>query len=81
MLALMRAAEIAEQDCSIARPAALLGDRWTLVLLRQAFNGIKRFEDFQETCPVKGRLVIYSKWLMFWSEGPPKRSNGWGRAT
>ena len=47
MLAAMRAAELAEQNCSIARPAALLGDRWTLVILRQAFNGTKRFEDFR----------------------------------
>jgi DNA-binding HxlR family transcriptional regulator len=46
MLAPMRAAGIAEQRCSIARPAALLGDRWTLVILRRAFTGTKRFEDF-----------------------------------
>jgi DNA-binding HxlR family transcriptional regulator len=57
MLARMRAAEIAEQRCSIARPAALLGDRWTLVILRQAFNGIKRFEDFQETLGISRSLL------------------------
>jgi DNA-binding HxlR family transcriptional regulator len=49
----MRAAELAEQDCSIARPASLLGDRWTLVILRQAFNGVKRFEDFHRREPYK----------------------------
>jgi DNA-binding HxlR family transcriptional regulator len=53
----MRAAEIAEQDCSIARPAALLGDRWTLMILRQAFSGIKRFEDFQSTLGVSRSLL------------------------
>jgi DNA-binding HxlR family transcriptional regulator len=53
----MRASEIAEQRCSIARPAALLGDRWTLVILRQAFNGIKRFEDFQETLGISRSLL------------------------
>src|SRR6187549_702453 len=58
MLAGMRAAELAEQNCSIARPAALLGDRWTLVILRQAFNGTKRGEDF------KGDLAI-SRPLLF----------------
>jgi DNA-binding HxlR family transcriptional regulator len=57
MLAPMRAAEIAEQRCSIARPAALLGDRWTLVILRQAFNGIKRFEDFQSTLGISRSLL------------------------
>ena len=53
----MRASEIAEQHCSIARPAALLGDRWTLVILRQAFNGIKRFEDFQSSLEISRSLL------------------------
>src|SRR3954471_2191720 len=53
----MRAAELAEERCSIARPAALLGDRWTLVILRQAFNGIKRFEDFQSTLGISRSLL------------------------
>lgn len=45
----MRAREISEQNCSIARPVSLLGDRWTLMVLRQSFAGIRRFEHFQET--------------------------------
>jgi DNA-binding HxlR family transcriptional regulator len=53
----MRASEIAGQRCSIARPAALLGDRWTLVILRQAFNGVKRFEDFQSTLDISRSLL------------------------
>lgn len=57
MLAPMRAAEIAEQRCSIARPAALLGDRWTLVILRQAFMGTKRFEDFQSALGISRSLL------------------------
>jgi DNA-binding HxlR family transcriptional regulator len=57
MLARMRAAELAEQNCSIARPAALLGDRWTLVILRQAFNGTKRFEDFQGELGISRSLL------------------------
>jgi DNA-binding HxlR family transcriptional regulator len=57
MLAPMRAADLAEQNCSIARPAALLGDRWTLVILRQAFSGVKRFEDFQSTLGISRSLL------------------------
>jgi DNA-binding HxlR family transcriptional regulator len=53
----MRAADLAEQDCSIARPAALLGDRWTLVILRQSFQGVKRFEDFQSTLGISRSLL------------------------
>src|SRR5258707_6131372 len=53
----MRAGDLAEQICSIARPAALLGDRWTLVILRQAFNGVKRFEDFQSSLGISRSLL------------------------
>ena len=45
----MRAREIANERCSIARPASLLGDRWTIMVLRQCFLGYRRFEDFQAT--------------------------------
>jgi DNA-binding HxlR family transcriptional regulator len=57
MLAAMRASELAEQNCSIARPASLLGDRWTLVILRQAFSGVKRFEDFQSSLGISRSLL------------------------
>jgi DNA-binding HxlR family transcriptional regulator len=53
----MRAAEIADLDFSIAKPAALLGDRWTLVIIRQAFNGMKRFEDFQQSLGISRSLL------------------------
>jgi DNA-binding HxlR family transcriptional regulator len=45
----MRHKQLIDQSCSIARPLAILGDRWTLVILRQAFMGVRRFEDFQST--------------------------------
>ena len=44
----MRWSEIAEQDCSIARALSVVGDRWTLLVLREAFVRTRRFEDFQE---------------------------------
>jgi DNA-binding HxlR family transcriptional regulator len=53
----VRAAQLAEENCSIARPASLLGDRWTLVILRQAFSGIKRYEDFQTTLGISRSLL------------------------
>lgn len=45
----MRFDALHEEPCSIMRPLALLGDRWTLVLLRQAFAGVRRFEHFQSS--------------------------------
>jgi DNA-binding HxlR family transcriptional regulator len=43
----MRHRSLQDQPCSIARTVSILGERWTLVVLRQAFNGQRRFEDIQ----------------------------------
>ena len=31
--------------CSVARTAAVIGDAWTVVVLRDLFNGVRRFDD------------------------------------
>jgi DNA-binding HxlR family transcriptional regulator len=33
-------------DCSIAASLSFVGDRWTLLILRDAFRGVRRFGDF-----------------------------------
>ena len=35
------------QDCSLARALEVIGERWTLLILRDAFYGVRRFNDFQ----------------------------------
>ena len=35
------------QVCSIARSLELIGDRWTLLIVRDAFRGVRRFDDFR----------------------------------
>jgi DNA-binding HxlR family transcriptional regulator len=35
------------QDCSLARALEVIGERWTLLILRDAFFGVRRFNDFQ----------------------------------
>src|SRR3979411_1225165 len=35
------------QVCSVAGSLELVGERWTLLILRDAFMGARRFEDFQ----------------------------------
>ena len=34
-------------NCTIGRTMAILGERWTFVVLREVFNGIRRFEDIR----------------------------------
>ena len=36
-----------EEQCSVARTTAVIGDRWTLLVLRDCFLRVRRFEDFQ----------------------------------
>ncbi|GAA5060471.1 DNA-binding HxlR family transcriptional regulator [Thermocatellispora tengchongensis] len=34
------------QDCSVARSLELVGERWTLLVIRDAIYGVRRFGDF-----------------------------------
>jgi DNA-binding HxlR family transcriptional regulator len=43
----MRWKDVGDQTCSIARALAVVGDRWTLLVLREAFGNVRRFEQFQ----------------------------------
>ena len=33
--------------CSVARTLSVIGDRWTLLIVRDSFLGLRRFENFQ----------------------------------
>jgi DNA-binding HxlR family transcriptional regulator len=43
----MRWDEIDRQVCSVARALSVVGERWTLLILRDAFFGTRRFDQFQ----------------------------------
>lgn len=36
----------ADRNCSLARALEVLGERWTLLIVRDAFYGVRRFGDF-----------------------------------
>ena len=43
--------------CSVARTLSIIGDRWTLLVLRDAFLRTRRFEDFQRQLGVTRHLL------------------------
>ena len=43
----VRRSPVAVDDCNLARSFDVIGDRWTLLVLRSALYGIRRFADFQ----------------------------------
>src|ERR1700721_3931965 len=38
---------IANKECSVARAMDAIGDRWSILLLREAYSRTKRFDEFQ----------------------------------
>lgn len=43
----VRRTRFEEMDCPIAQTGAVIGDSWTMLILREAFSGTSRFSDFE----------------------------------
>src|SRR3954454_21086544 len=43
----MRWSKLDGEACSLARTVSVIGDRWTLLILRDCFLRVRRFEEFQ----------------------------------
>jgi DNA-binding HxlR family transcriptional regulator len=48
------------ENCSVERTLVLIGEKWTLVVLREVFQGIRRFEDMRERTVI-GRQVLSAR--------------------
>lgn len=44
----MKWSRLEDEPCSVARTVSVIGDRWTLLVLRDCFLGVRRFEAFQQ---------------------------------
>jgi DNA-binding HxlR family transcriptional regulator len=44
---LLRRSPVSRRHCNLAKSFELIGDRWTLLILRSALYGLRRFDDFQ----------------------------------
>ncbi|GAA2353559.1 hypothetical protein Cme02nite_45920 [Catellatospora methionotrophica] len=60
------------ENCTVARAMAVLGERWTLVVLREVFNGIRRFEDMREHSGIP-RQVLTNRLHMLVEQGVLRR--------
>lgn len=45
----MTVAKFADSSCSVSRSLAVLGERWTLLIVRDALAGTTKFEVFRES--------------------------------
>ncbi|MFG2090957.1 MULTISPECIES: winged helix-turn-helix transcriptional regulator [unclassified Spirillospora] len=60
------------QNCSIARSLEVIGDRWTLLVIRSALEGVRRFDDFQDALGV-ARNVLTDRLNRLCDEGIMRR--------
>jgi DNA-binding HxlR family transcriptional regulator len=56
------------QICSIARSLELIGERWTLLVVREVFNGKRKFSEMQRSLGV-ARNVLTSRLQRLVDEG------------
>ena len=49
--------DYAGQDCSIARTLEIVGERWTLLIVRDALRGLTRFEEFQQSLGIARNVL------------------------
>jgi DNA-binding HxlR family transcriptional regulator len=60
------------ENCTVQRALAVLGDRWTFVVLREVFNGIRRFDDMRVRTNIP-RQVLSGRLAMLVAEGLLRR--------
>ncbi|HJR44888.1 MAG TPA: helix-turn-helix domain-containing protein [Actinomycetota bacterium] len=53
----MSAKKLIDLECSIARALEVVGERWSLLILRDAFYGVRRFDDFQQDLGVARNIL------------------------
>jgi DNA-binding HxlR family transcriptional regulator len=58
--------------CGVAKSLEIIGERWTLLIVRDAFLGVRRFDEFQESLGI-ARNVLTDRLNRLVEEGVFKR--------
>jgi DNA-binding HxlR family transcriptional regulator len=65
------------QSCSVARSLEIVGERWTMLIVRDAFYGVRRFGDFVTHLDIP-RAVLTARLKNLVAEGVLAREPGTG---
>jgi DNA-binding HxlR family transcriptional regulator len=49
--------ELEDQPCPVARAMGVVGDRWTLLILRECLLGLRRFDQLQKSLGITRHLL------------------------
>src|SRR5260370_265497 len=60
----------ADANCPMARSVDLIGEWGSLLILREAFGGVRRFDDFQKQIGISRNLLTTRGWV--WYHGQRK---------
>jgi DNA-binding HxlR family transcriptional regulator len=64
-----------DRNCSLARALEVVGERWTLLIIRDAFYGVRRFGDFATQLGIP-RAVLTNRLKLLVREGVFTREDG-----
>lgn len=45
------------ENCTVGRAMAVLGERWTVLVIREVFNGVRRFDDMRERTAIPRQVL------------------------
>ena len=81
----MKTYQASRSPCPISRAARVLGDRWILLILREAFLGAERFEEFIDRLGIN-RAALTSRLAILQEAGllvrePPEGKRATYKAT
>lgn len=68
----MARTDFTEMACSVARTLGAVGEQWSLLIMRDAFLGVRRFEDFQRDLGI-ARNILSDRLNRLVSEGVLER--------
>ena len=54
---IMQRKSFARQQCPVARALDCVGEWWSIVILRDAFHGLSRFDEFQESLGIASNML------------------------
>jgi len=60
------------ENCTVGRTMAILGERWTFVVLREVFNGVRRFADISRHSGIP-RQVLSNRLALLVEQGILRR--------
>lgn len=64
--------DLSEFSCSVAKTLDVVGDKWSLLVLRDAFYGVRRFDDFTRDLGI-ARNVLAARLKKFVDAGVLER--------